>query len=145
MVPCGPGSSVASAALGSGDGWDGVGQPGALTSHRRLERRGGSGATWVGDVGELVQLTANIAAHSIELRIGSPPGRSTARRSIQISYQRAAPAPLYQKPQPIWFAANQSTMSEKGTPNNHATPYFISRLLRICERSAAVRLTMNSS
>ena len=28
-------------------------------------------------------------------------------------------------PQPAWFAKNQSTTSEKGTPSIHAIPYFI--------------------
>lgn len=40
-----------------------------------------------------------------------------------MSYQRP------QKPHPIWLAANQSTISENGTPKSHAIPYFIARLL----------------
>jgi hypothetical protein len=29
------------------------------------------------------------------------------------------------KPHPIWFAINHNAIIETGTPNNHATPYFI--------------------
>src|SRR5688572_16974835 len=64
-------------------------------------------------------MAASAAATSVIVTTNEP---SVIRRVISES-------PNY-SPQPIWFATNQRAIIETGTPNNHATPYFITYSFR---------------